>query len=62
VYSECEWANEMIDHDILNVADNPPLVGESPADIDPFQIKRNGAGRLVANFLRSFFPGEWRPV
>ncbi|TVY80421.1 hypothetical protein LSUE1_G003277 [Lachnellula suecica] len=44
--------------EIVELADRPPIVRYP---LNPDSIKLNGTGRLVAKFLRSFFPPNWWP-
>lgn len=49
------------DPEIMELSERPPLV--NPAyPLDPENIKLNGTGRLVAQFLRSFFPDHFWPA
>ncbi|RDL41411.1 uncharacterized protein BP5553_01390 [Venustampulla echinocandica] len=46
--------------EIIVLSENPPLVDMGDR-FDPEIIKKNNTGRLVAKFLRSFFPADWSP-
>jgi hypothetical protein len=49
-----------VDPEIIELSERPPLVNPG-FPLDPEYIKINGTGRLVAKFLRSFFPEHWWP-
>ncbi|KAH8650830.1 hypothetical protein BGZ60DRAFT_189841 [Tricladium varicosporioides] len=47
--------------ELIELSQHTALVDSSGYEFDTEIIKVNNIGRLVAKFLRSFFPDDWRP-